>query len=175
MSRKPMQLSKSPSPSKDGLSASNTLPLSSEPTQPKMAQYIGFFAVGYILASAIFMMVQTKTALNTQLVTVLSIIVGAYIAVHKFIKHQQRGLEKREINRLMFGGVAVVWLLTIIYFLGIWFFLFDAVSREVLTEMTIQQPLPLLSALVMIVVLSLVSARISILLFNRLLNPKHSR
>ena len=121
------------------------------------------------------MMVQTKFALNSQLVTVVSIIVGAYIAVHKFIKHQQRALDKKEINRLRFGGVAVVWLLTVIYFLGIWFFLFDAVSREVLTEMAIQRPLPLLSALVMILVLSLVSARLSILLINRLLNPKHSR
>lgn len=175
MSRKPMQLSKSPRLSKDGLPGSNTLPTSPKPTQPNMGQYIGYFAIGYTLASAIFMMLQTKVALNSQLVTVLSIIVAAYIAVHKFVKHQQRGLDKREINRLTAGGVAVVWLLTIIYFLGIWVFLFDAVSREVLTEMAMQQPLPLLSALVMILVLSLVSARISILLINRLLDPKPSR
>lgn len=174
MSRKPMQLSKRLSPAKDNQTAGNTSSnLNVMP--PKMPPYIGFFAVGYVLASAIFMMVQTKFALNSQLVTVVSIIVGAYIAVHKFIKHQQRALDKKEINHLMFGGVAVVWLLTVVYFLGIWFFLFDAVSREVLTEMAIQQPLPLLSALVMILVLSLVSARLSILLFNRLLNPKHSR
>ena len=172
MSRKPMQLSKSPSPSKDGKAAGNMLPSSPKTTQPKMAQYVGFFAVGYILASAIFMMIQTKFTLNSQLVTVISIVIGAYIAVHKFIKHQQRALDRSEINRLMFGGVAVVWLLTIIYFLGIWFFLFDAVSREVLIEMTIQQPLPLLSALVMILVLSLVSARVSIWMINRLLDPK---
>ena len=174
MARKPMQLSKRLSSAKDGQTAGNT---SDNPNlmPPKMAPYIGFFAVGYVLASAIFMMVQTKFALNSQLVTVVSIIVGAYIAVHKFIKHQQRSLDKKEINRLMFGGVAVVWLLTMVYFLGIWFFLFDAVSREVLTEMAIQQPLPLLSALVMILVLSLVSARLSILLINRLLNPKQSR
>ena len=175
MSRKPMQLSKSPSPSKDGKAAGNTQPSSPKKTQSKMAQYVGFFAVGYILASAIFMMIQTKFTLNSQLVTVISIVIGAYIAVHKFIKHQQRALDKKEINRLMFGGVAVVWLLTVIYFLGIWFFLFDAVSREVLTEMAIQRPLPLLSALVMILVLSLVSARLSILLINRLLNSKQSR
>lgn len=174
MSRKPMQLSKRLSPAKDGQTAGNTSSnLNVMP--PKMAPYIGFFAVGYVLASSIFMMVQTKFALNSQLVTVVSIIVGAYIAVHKFIKHQQRALDKKEINRLMFGGVAVVWLLTMVYFLGIWFFLFDAVSREVLTEMAIQRPLPLLSALVMILVLSLVSARLSILLINRLLNPKQSR
>lgn len=175
MSRKPMQLSKSPSRSNDVKAVGNTQPSIPKTTQPKMAQYVGFFAVGYILASAIFMMIQTKFTLNSQLVTVISIVIGAYIAVHKFIKHQQRALDRSEINRLMFGGVAVIWLLTIIYFLGIWFFLFDAVSREVLIEMTIQQPLPLLSALVMILVLSLVSARLSILLINRLLNPKHRR
>ncbi|KAA0912855.1 ABZJ_00895 family protein [Psychrobacter sp. ANT_WB68] len=172
MSRKPMQLSKSPSRSKDSKAAGNTQPNSPKTTQPKMAQYVGFFAVGYILASAIFMMIQTKFALNSQLVTAIAIVIGAYIAVHKFIKHQQRALDRSEINRLMFGGVAVVWLLTIIYFLCIWFFLFDAVSREVLMDMTRQQPLPLLSALVMILVLSLVSARISIWAVNRVLDPK---
>ena len=135
--------------------------------------YVGFFAVGYMLASAIFMMIQTKLALNAPLVTVLSIVLGAYIAVHKFIKHQQRALDRDEINRLMFGGVIVVWLLTMIYFLGIWVFLFDAISREVLLEMSMQQPLPLISALIMILVLSLVSARISIWAINRLLDPNH--
>lgn len=167
MSRKTTKLSKSNTQSgRNGVLQSSTL------TQPKLAPYIGFFAIGYILASTIFMMIQTQVVLNSQLVTVFSIIVGAYIAVNKFIKHQQRALARDEINRLMFGGVAVVWLLTAIYFLGIWFFLFDAVSREVLLEMTVQQPLPLISALVMILVLTLVSARLSILLINRLLDPK---
>ena len=150
----------------------SALPKNHESAQSQLAQYVGFFAVGYILASAIFMMIQTKLALNSQLVTVLSIIIGAYIAVSKFIKHQQRALSKSEINRLMFGGVAVVWLLTAIYFLGIWFFLFDAVNREVLIEMAMQQPLPLISAIVMILVLTFISARISILALNHLLNPK---
>ena len=165
MSRKPMSLSKST------LSKRKSLLTDTATNQPKIILYVGFFAVGYMLASAIFMMIQTKFALNPQLVTVLSIILGAYIAVHKFIKHQQRALYRDEINRLMFGGVVVVWLLTMIYFLGIWVFLFDAISREVLLEMSIQQPLPLISALVMIVVLSLVSARISIWAINRLLDP----
>mgnify|MGYP003668063327 CR=1 FL=1 len=49
--------------------------------QPKLARYVGFFAIGYTLASTIFMMIQTKLALNPQLVMVVSIIVGAYIAV----------------------------------------------------------------------------------------------
>lgn len=148
------------------------LPQNHPSAPPKLAQYIGFFTIGYVLASVIFMMIQTQIALNSQLVTVLSIIVGAYIAVHKFIKHQQRALNKSEINRLVFGGVAVVWILTVVYFLGIWFWLFDAVSREVLIEMTQQQPLPLLSSLVMILVLTLISARISILALNHLLDPK---
>lgn len=167
MSRKTTSLSKSNTQA--GHSGS---PQSSRVTQPKLAQYVGFFAVGYILASAIFMMIQTKLALNSQLVTVLSIIVGAYIAVNKFIKHQQRALNRHEINRLMLGGVVVVWVLTAIYFLGIWFFLFDAVNREVLIEMAMQQPLPLISALVMILVLTFISARISIWALNHLLDPK---
>ena len=165
MSRKPVPLSKSTPSKRNGLLADTTL------NQPKMMLYVGFFAVGYMLASAVFMMIQTKFALNPQLVTVLSIILGAYIAVHKFVKHQQRALYRDEIKRLMFGGVIVVWLLTMVYFLGIWVFLFDAISREVLLEMSMQQPLPLISALVMILVLSLVSARISIWAINRLLDP----
>ena len=165
MSRKPAPLSKSTLSKRKGLLTDTAT------NQPKIMLYVGFFAVGYMLASAIFMMIQTKFALNPQLVTVLSIVLGAYIAVHKFIKHQQRALYRDEINRLMFGGVIVVWLLTMVYFLGIWVFLFDAISREVLLEMSIQQPLPLISALVMILVLSLVSARISIWAINRLLDP----
>ena len=165
MSRKPAPLSKSTLSKRKGLLTDTAT------NQPKIMLYVGFFAVGYMLASAIFMMIQTKFALNPQLVTVLSIVLGAYIAVHKFIKHQQRALYRDEINRLMFGGVIVVWLLTMVYFLGIWVFLFDAISREVLLEMSMQQPLPLISALVMILVLSLVSARISIWAINRLLDP----
>ncbi len=168
MSRKPVPLSKSTPSKRNGLLADTTL------NQPKMMLYVGFFAVGYMLASALFMMIQTKFALNPQLVTVLSIILGAYIAVHKFVKHQQRALYRDEIKRLMFGGVIVVWLLTMVYFLGIWVFLFDAISREVLLEMSRQQPLPLISALVMILVLSLVSARISIWAINRLLDPNRN-
>ena len=141
------------------------------PMQPKLAQYIGFFAIGYTLASALFMMIQTQFALNSQLVMALSIVVGAYIAIRKFIKHQQRALNPSEINRLMFGGVVVVWILTIIYFLAIWFWLFDTVSREVLSEMGMARPLPLLSSLVMMLVFTLVSARISLWAINRLLNP----
>lgn len=167
MFRKTPKLSKS-----KAHSGHNGLSQNHQAARPKLVQYVGFFTVGYILASAIFMIIQTKIALNSQLVTVLSILVGAYIAVHKFIKHQQRALDRGETNRLVFGGVAVVWLLTVIYFLGIWFWLFDAVSREVLFEMAQQQPLPLVSSLVMILVLTLVCARISIWAFNRLLDPK---
>ncbi|MGO1474631.1 MAG: ABZJ_00895 family protein [Psychrobacter sp.] len=167
MARKTTNLSK-----RNTRSNRHGLPQGHESVQPKLALYVGFFAIGYILASVIFMMIQTKLALNSQLVTVISIFIGTYIAVNKFIKHQQRALNKSEINRLMFGGVAIVWLLTVIYFLAIWFFLFDEVSREVLSEMAMQQPLPLLSSLVMILVLTLVSTRISLWALNHLLNPK---
>jgi len=139
--------------------------------QPKLARYVGFFAIGYTLASTIFMMIQTKFALNPQLVMVVSIIVGAYIAVSKFIKHQKRALARDEINKLTFGGVVIVWMLTVIYFSAIWFWLFDTVSREVLFEMAVQRPLPLLSSLILMLVLTLVSARISLWSINRLLDP----
>ncbi|WP_201538814.1 ABZJ_00895 family protein [Psychrobacter frigidicola] len=157
-----------PNLSKRNTSSKNSKPI----VAVKMTQYVGFFVVGYVLATAIFMMIQTKLTVNSQLVTVLSILIGAYIAVHKFIKHQRRGLDRSEMNRLTIGGVAVVWLLTAIYFIGIWFLLFDTIDREVLLEMTTQQPLPLLSALVMILVLTLISARLGIWGFNRLLAPK---
>lgn len=171
MSRKTTKLNKSTASSNhDGVVQTQQ---SDHPsTQPKLALYMGFFAIGYILASAIFMMVQTKFALNSQLVTVLAIFIGTYIAVSKFIKHQQRALNSAEINRLTLGGVAVVWLLTVLYFLAIWFWLFDAVSREVLLEMAMQQPWPLLSSLIMVLVLTLVSARLSLWMLNRLLDPK---
>ena len=139
--------------------------------QPKLARYVGFFAIGYTLASTIFMMIQTKLALNPQLVMVVSIIVGAYIAVSKFIKHQKRALARDAINKLMFGGVVIVWMLTVIYFSAIWFWLFDTISREVLFEMAMQRPLPLLSSLMLMLVLTLVSARISLWSINRLLDP----
>lgn len=138
----------------------------------KLTQYVGFFAIGYILATSIFMMIQTKFSLSSQLVTVFSILVGAYIAVHKFIKHQHRALNRSEINRLTLGSVGSVWLLTAVYIFALWFLLFDAVSREVLLDMTKQQPLPLLGAMVMILVLTLISARLGIWVFNRALAPK---
>jgi uncharacterized membrane protein len=134
--------------------------------------YIGFFAVGFVLSSAVFMMLQTQVSLSSQLVTLLSIMVGAYIAVLKFIKHQRRTLSVSEMNRLTLGSVTAVWLLTAIYLLGLWVLLFDAISREVLLEMTAQQPLPLLSALILMLVMTAVSARLGIWVFNRLLAPK---
>ena len=139
---------------------------------PKLTPYVRFFAIGYILATSIFMLIQSKVAISAQLVTVLSILVGAYIAVLKFTKHQHRALNRSEINRLSMASVGAVWLLTGFYLLLLWFWLFDAVSREVLLEMTQQQPLPLLGALMMIIVLTLVSARLGIWIFNRILTPK---
>lgn len=138
---------------------------------PKLMPYVRFFAIGYILATSVFMLIQSKVAISAQLVTVLSILVGAYIAVLKFTKHQHRALNRSEINRLSLASIGAVWLLTGFYLLILWFWLFDAVSREVLLEMTQQQPLPLLGALMMIIVLTLVSARLGIWIFNRLLAP----
>ena len=138
----------------------------------KITQYIGFFALGFIIASAILMMIQSKFALNSQLVAGLSILLGAYVAVYKFIKHHQRALSTAEINKLSFGSTAIVWLLTAIYFVALWLFLFDTASRQVLLEMTAEQPMPLLFALAMMVIFTLVSARLSIWALNRLLAPK---
>lgn len=141
--------------------------------ETKISKYIGFFIIGYVLATAIFMMIQTKVALSAQLVTVLSILVGAFIAVHKFIKHHHRALNRDEMKRLTFGSIGGVWLFTALYLFALWFLLFDTVSREVLFEMTMQQPLPLLGALMLILVLTLLSARLGIWLFNRLLAPNY--
>lgn len=138
----------------------------------KLTLYTGFFMVGYILASAIFMIIQTQITINPQLITLLSILVGAYIAVHKFIKHQQRALRKEEINKLAISGTAIVWLLTALYFLAIWLWLFDSANRQVFIEMTMQQPLPLLASFIAIMLLTFISARVSIWLFNRLLAKK---
>lgn len=88
----------------------------------KLTLYIGFFTLGFIIASIIFMLIQSKVALNAQLVTGLSIVVGAYIAVYKFINHQQRALTKQETNRLTMGSTAVLWLLTAVYFWGYGYF-----------------------------------------------------
>ncbi len=162
MSRKPASLSKH--------NAKPTLNLATPPV--KLTQYIGFFMVGYILASALLMLIQTQIALNPQLVTLIAILVGAFIAVQKFIKHQGRALHKQEINKLALSGTAIVWLLTALYFLAIWLWLFDSANRQVFIEMTLQQPWPLLVSFVAIVLLTFISARVSLWLFNRLLTPK---
>ena len=138
----------------------------------KIRLYVGFFVIGYILANVIFMVIQTKLTLSAQIVMTVTVLIGAYIAVHKFIKHQKRALTISEMNRLTIGSVGAIWLLNVLYMLGLWFLLFDAFSRNVLIEMTRQQPLPLLSALVMIIILTLVSTRLGLWVFNRLLAPK---
>ena len=143
-----------------------------QPKKVKLTPYIGFFTIGFILANTIAVMIQSKFTLNPYLVVVLCILIGTYIAVYKFTKHQHRALNSDEINRLTFGSIGVVWLLAALYLLGLWLWLFDAVSREVLLEMTAAQPLPLLVAFVMMIVITLVSARISLYTFNRLLASK---
>lgn len=140
--------------------------------QQKLTRYMGFFAVGYVLVSVLFMLLQTQFSLNPQIVTVVSILAGAYIAVSKFIKHQHRPLMSAEMNRLTFGSVAIVWLLTALYSLGLWFLLFDVASREVFLAMFDQQPTPLIIALLLMVVVTLIGARLGIWGFNRLLASK---
>lgn len=138
----------------------------------KLAQYLGFFMVGYILASALLMLLQTQIALNPQLVTLLSILIGAFIAVQKFIKHHRRALHKDEMIKLAIGGTGIVWLLNALYFFAIWLWLFDEANRQVFVEMSLQQPLPLLFALIAIMLLTFISAGVGIWLFNRLLTAK---
>ncbi len=135
--------------------------------------YVGFFALGFIIASALFMMIQSKITLNSQLITGLSIVIAAYVAVYKFVKHQQRALTTKEINRLTVRSTAIIWLLAALYFLCLWLLVFDAVSREVLIDMTRQQPMPLLLALAMIIVFTLIVTRLSLWAINHLLAPKH--
>ena len=138
----------------------------------KITPYVGFFAIGFILANTIAILIQSQLALNSYVVMVLSVLLGAYVAVYKFTKHQRRPMTIKEGNRLTFASVAVVWLLSAGYLLGLWLWLFDAIDREVLLEMSAEQPLPLLSALMMMIIVTVVSARIGILAFNRLLLPK---
>lgn len=143
--------------------------------KPKLAFVVGYFGIGYVLASAIMMMVQSQFFLNPQLVTALSILVGAYITVHKFTKHHKRALSKREGHILALGGALIVWVLSAIYFLALWFWVFDAVSREVLIDMAMQQPLPLVFAASLMIVFTLIAARLSLWIINRLLDPARKR
>ena len=137
-----------------------------------LARYVGFFTLGYVLASTLFMLIQSKFALNAQLVVVISVLIGSFVAVHKFIKHQRRALNRSEANRLSVASVVVVWLLTALFFAALWLWLFDSANRAVFMETVKLQSAPLLSALVLMIVLTLVSARLGILLFNRSLAPK---
>ena len=169
----PSIIGKSMSRSSPNLSKPNAQSAVNDSTQKvKLTQYIGFFMVGYVLASALFMIIQSQMVINPQLITFLAILVGAYIAVYKFIKHQHRALRKEEINKLAISGTAIVWLLTALYFLAIWLWLFDKANRQVFIEMTMQQPLPLLASFIAIMLLTFISARVSIWLFNRLLAKK---
>lgn len=139
---------------------------------PKLTLYVGFFALGFIIASVLFMMIQSKFTLNSQLVTGLSIAIGAYVTVYKFTKHQRRALTSKEINRLTFSSTAIVWLLAALYFLCLWLLVFDTASREVLLEMSRQQPLPLIMALAAMTVFTLVITRLSLWAITYLLTPK---
>lgn len=167
MSHPPLNISKSKSKSK-----AKTMP-NQQSASTALTLYVGFFALGFIIASVLFMMIQSKFAINSQLITGLSIVIAAYVTVYKFVKHQQRALTAKEINRLTVRSTAIVWLLAVLYFLCLWLLVFDVVSREVLIDMMRQQPMPLLLALAMIIIFTLLITRLSLWAINHLLAPKH--
>lgn len=144
----------------------------SRPTSISIAPFVVYFAIGFVLASAIFMLIQSKVALNSFVVIVISVLVAAFIATFKFTKQQQRSMITSEMNRLALSGTLLVWVLTAIYFLAIWLWLLDDISREVLMDMTQAQPMPLVIALVMMFIVTAISARLGLWAFNRLMATK---
>lgn len=144
----------------------------SRPTSISIAPFVVYFAIGFVLASAIFMLIQSKFALNSFVVIVISVLVAAFIATFKFTKQQKRSMMTSEMNRLALSGTLLVWVLTAIYFLAIWLWLLDDISREVLMDMTQAQPMPLVIALVMMLIVTAISARLGLWAFNRLMATK---
>jgi len=144
----------------------------SRPTSISIAPFVVYFAIGFVLASAIFMLIQSKVALNSFVVIVISVLVAAFIATFKFTKQQKRSMITSEMNRLALTGTLLVWVLTAIYFLAIWLWLLDDISREVLMDMTQAQPMPLVIALVMMLIVTAISARLGLWAFNRLMATK---
>lgn len=144
----------------------------SRPTSISIAPFVVYFAIGFVLASAIFMLIQSKVALNSFVVIVISVLVAAFIATFKFTKQQKRSMITSEMNRLALSGTLLVWVLTAIYFLAIWLWLLDDISREVLMDMTQAQPMPLVIALVMMLMVTAISARLGLWAFNRLMATK---
>ncbi len=144
----------------------------SRPTSISIAPFVVYFAIGFVLASAIFMLIQSKVALNSFVVIVISVLVAAFIATFKFTKQQKRSMMTSEMNRLALSGTLLVWVLTAIYFLAIWLWLLDDISREVLMDMTQAQPMPLVIALVMMLMVTAISARLGLWAFNRLIATK---
>ena len=155
-------LTKSSNPNKK-LSRNSALPI---------APFVIYFGIGFVLASAIFMLIQSKIALNSMVVTVISVIVAAFIATFKFIKQQKRSMTTFEMNRLAISGTLLVWVLTAVYLLAVWLWLLDDISREVLLEMAQAQPMPLIVAFVMMFLVTAISARLGLWAFNRLLSLK---
>lgn len=148
--------------------------LPQSPASP-IAPFVIYFGIGFVLASAIFMLIQTKIALNSLVVTVISVIIAAFIATFKFTKQQKRSMTTKEMNRLAISGTLLVWVLTAIYFLAVWLWLLDDISREVLLEMAQAQPMPLIVAFVMMLIVTAISARLGLWAFNRLLSVKSSK
>lgn len=153
----------------------NSTPINNKPPRnvaSPIAPFVIYFGIGFVLASAIFMLIQSKIALNSMVVTVISVIVAAFIATFKFTKQQKRSMTSNEMNRLAISGTLLVWGLTAIYLLAVWFWLLDDISREVLIDMTRAQPMPLIVAFVVMIMVTAISARLGLWAFNRLLSTK---
>ncbi|GAA0309806.1 ABZJ_00895 family protein [Psychrobacter aestuarii] len=139
---------------------------------PSLRYYVGIFSIGYILVSTLCMLLQQYLPISLYMVMLLTIGIAAYIAVRKFVRQQRRALTRAEVLRLTVGAVVAVWLLSALYFLGLWFLIFDAANREVLQEAFAARPWALVQALMMMIGLCTLMTWIGLVSFNRLLAPK---
>ena len=105
------------------------------------------------------------------MVMLLTIGIAAYITVRKFVRHQQRALMRIEVLRLTFGAVIAVWILSALYFLSLWFLVFDAISREVLQEAFAARPWALLQGLLLMIGMCTLMTWLGLVSFSRLLAP----
>ena len=139
---------------------------------PNLRYYVGIFSIGYILISTLCMLLQQYLPISAYMVMLLTIGIAAYITVRKFVRHQQRALSRLEVLRLTIGAVVAVWVLSALYFLGLWFWLFDAVSREVLQEAFVARPWSLVQGLMLMIGMCTLMTWIGLVSFNRVLAPK---
>ena len=149
------------------------IPPTATPTlpAPNLRYYVGIFSIGYILVSTLCMLLQRYLPISTYMVMLLTIGIAAYITVRKFVRHQQRALMRIEVLRLTFGAVIAVWILSALYFLSLWFLVFDAISREVLQEAFAARPWALLQGLLLMIGMCTLMTWLGLVSFSRLLAP----